>query len=79
MLLIPTIAYIIGRPLHRYGVSIVNVGSTAYKRYADIFKRKDNADFGVPVSIVSDLDIRALEYYQDKGKKYPVGTSVWDI
>lgn len=71
-LLIPTIAYIIGRPLHRYGVSIVNVGSTAYKRYADIFKRKDNADFGVPVSIVSDLDIRALEYYQDKGKKYPV-------
>ena len=46
-LLRPTIAYIIGRPFHRYGVSIVNVGSTAYKRYADIFKRKDNADFGV--------------------------------
>ena len=70
-LLIPTIAEIIGRPLHRYGVSIVNVGSTAFKRYADIFKRKDGSDFGVPVSIISDLDVRALEYYTTKGKDYP--------
>lgn len=65
-LLIPTIAEIIDRPLHRYGVSIVNVGSTAFKRYADIFKRKDRTDFGVPVAIITDLDVRALEYYQDK-------------
>lgn len=70
-LLIPTIAEIIGRPLHRYGVSIVNVGSTAFKRYADIFKRKDGNDFGVPVAIISDLDVRALEYYQDKQIDYP--------
>ena len=69
-LLIPTIAEIIGRPLHRYGVSIVNVGSTAFKRYADIFKREDNNDFGVPVAIITDLDVRALEYYQDKRKPY---------
>lgn len=67
-LLIPTIAEIIGLPLHRYGVSIVNVGSTAYKRYADIFRRKDGPAFGVPVAIVSDLDIPALEYYHAKGK-----------
>lgn len=39
-LLIPTIAKIIGRDLHRYGVSVVNIGSTAYKRYINIFKRK---------------------------------------
>ena len=32
-LLIPTIAELIDRPLHKYGVSIVNVGSTAFKRY----------------------------------------------
>lgn len=69
-LLIPTIAEIIGRPLHRYGVSIVNVGSTAFKRYADIFKRSDEKDFRVPVAIITDLDVRAMEYYQDKGKPY---------
>lgn len=67
-LLLPVIAEIIDRPLHRYGVSIVNVGSTAFKRYVRIFKRSDDKDFGIPISIVSDLDIRALEYYTDKEK-----------
>lgn len=67
-LLIPTIAEIIGRPLHRYGVSIVNVGSTAFKRYADIFKRKDGSDFGVPVSIISDLDVGLWSTIQQKVK-----------
>lgn len=62
-LLIPTIAKLIDRPLHKYGVSIVNVGSTAFKRYAKIFLRKDKADFNVPVSIITDLDIRSYEYY----------------
>ena len=68
-LLIPTIAEIIGRPFHRYGVSIVNVGSTAFKRYADIFKRSDEKDFGVPVAIITDLDVPTLEYYQDEKDK----------
>lgn len=31
-IMIPTIARILGKDLHQYGVSIVNVGSTAYKR-----------------------------------------------
>lgn len=64
-LLIPTIAKIIGRPLHEYGVSIVNVGSTAYKRYAKIFQRKDGQKMGIPVAVVTDLDVRSIEYYQD--------------
>jgi putative ATP-dependent endonuclease of OLD family len=62
-LLIPTIAEIIERPLHKYGVSIVNVGSTAYKRYANIFVRKETLQFNVNVAIISDLDVRSLEYY----------------
>jgi len=72
-LLIPTIAEIIGRSLHEYGVSIVNVGSTAFKRYAKIFLRKgkDDEEFkkewlDIPVSIISDLDIRSIEYYKEK-------------
>lgn len=63
-LLIPTIAEIIGRPLHKYGISIVNVGSTAFKRYANIFVRKEDPKFDTKVSIISDLDIRSLEYYE---------------
>ena len=62
-LLIPTIAKLIDRPLHKYGVSIVNVGSTAFKRYAKIFLRKDKSDFDMHVSIITDLDIRSYEYY----------------
>lgn len=70
-LLIPTIAEIIDRPLHEYGVSIVNVGSTAFKRYAKIFLRKGkdenpNEWLDVPVSIITDLDIRSFEYYKEK-------------
>ena len=38
-LLIPTIAKVIDRPLHRYGVSIVNVGSTAFAHFVKIFHR----------------------------------------
>jgi putative ATP-dependent endonuclease of OLD family len=62
-LLIPTIAEIIERPLHKYGVSIVSVGSTAFKRYANIFVRKEEPKFRVNISIISDLDIRSIEYY----------------
>lgn len=65
-LLLPAIAKVIGRPLHDYGVSIVNVGSTAYRRYAKIFQRRDGQIMGIPVAIVTDLDIRSIEYYRDE-------------
>ena len=64
-LLLPAVAKVIERPLHEYGVSIINVGSTAYKRYARIFQRKDGQQMGIPVAIVTDLDVRSIEYYKD--------------
>lgn len=67
-LLIPAIAELMGKHLHKHGVSIVNVGSTAYKRYVSIFKRKDGKTFDMPISVISDLDERALEYYDDNSK-----------
>ncbi|MDR2085305.1 MAG: AAA family ATPase, partial [Bacteroidales bacterium] len=70
-LLIPTIAEIIERPLHKYGVSIVNVGSTAYKRYANIFVRKEEPLFDINISIISDLDVKSLEYYIVNAKSIP--------
>lgn len=68
-LLIPAIAELMDRHLHKHGVSIVNVGSTAYKRYVSIFKRKDEKTFDMPIAIISDLDVRALEYYDDNSKE----------
>lgn len=51
-LLLPTIAKLIDRPLHKYGVSIVNVGSTAFKRYAKIFLRRDGKTYPNKVAIL---------------------------
>jgi putative ATP-dependent endonuclease of the OLD family len=62
-ILLPAIAEILGKPLENYGVSIVNVGSTAYARYAKIFRRKVPASSGpidcLPVRVVCirDLDL----------------------
>ena len=63
-LLIPAIAEIIDCSLVKYGVSIVNVGSTAFKRYANIFKRKDLKKTGpldINVAVVTDADVIPIE------------------
>ncbi|GKV57024.1 hypothetical protein NCCP2222_29710 [Sporosarcina sp. NCCP-2222] len=63
-LLLPAIAEVIGRPLHRYGISIINVGNLAFKRYSSIFLRADaNKLMNFPVSIITDLDLKPIEYY----------------
>lgn len=68
-ILIPTIAKIIGKPLYMYGVSIVNVGNVAFLRYSNIFISKDgNQTIGIPTSIVTDLDVRPIQYYKDYNK-----------
>ncbi len=58
-LLIPAIANVIGKPLSKYGISIVNVSSTAFLRYSRIFQRKD-ASFLIemPVACVTDCDVK---------------------
>lgn len=64
-ILLPTIAKLLGKPFDDYGVSIVNVGSTAFARYANIFKRRGLNDeqhqidwFPVPVVCIRDMDLR---------------------
>jgi putative ATP-dependent endonuclease of the OLD family len=56
-LLLPTIAELLNRPLHKHGISIVNIGSTAFMRYAKIFHRTDGKILDLPVSCITDLDI----------------------
>lgn len=57
-ILIPAIAERLGYDLTKHEVSIVNVGSTAYLHFAKIFLRKDDKQMNIPVSIITDLDIR---------------------
>jgi putative ATP-dependent endonuclease of OLD family len=66
-LLIPTIAKVIDRPLHRYGVSIVNVGSMAFAHFVKIFHRRDNALMGIKVALVTDMDVKPLEWVDASG------------
>jgi putative ATP-dependent endonuclease of OLD family len=62
-ILLPTISEILGTPFESYGVSVVNVGNTAFARYAKIFRRKAPATDGsvpwLPVRVVCvrDLDL----------------------
>lgn len=60
-ILIPTLAELLGRPLYKYGVSIVNVGSTALLRFANIFKRNDGNALPIKVAVVTDLDTKTNE------------------
>lgn len=67
-LLLPAFADLIGYPLHEYGISIVNIGNTAFERYIKLFSRKGDDSIALPISIVTDVDIRPLEYYKDQEK-----------
>lgn len=60
-ILIPVIADILGYPLEKYGVSIVNVGSTAFLRYSGIMVRKDGNTIEIPVSVITDCDVRPYD------------------
>ena len=57
-IILPAIAQGMGKNLTEHEVSIINVGSTAYMRYAKIFMRKDFESMGCKVAIVTDLDVR---------------------
>lgn len=57
-ILLPAIAKKMGKDLTEHEVSIVNVGSTAYMRYAKVFMRQNQETMGCKVAIVTDLDVR---------------------
>lgn len=60
-IILPAIAQGMGKDLTAHEVSIINVGSTAYMRYAKIFMRQNQESMGCKVAIVTDLDIRPNE------------------
>lgn len=66
-ILIPSLAKkmktqgLISKNLTEAGVSVVNVGSTAFLSYSRIFIRKKFPESDIPVSIITDVDIRDYE------------------
>lgn len=74
MLLIPALANLIGYPLHKYGISLVNVRGTSFERYIKLFSRsklwleKDYPKINIPLSIITDLDIKPWVYYVSEGE-----------
>lgn len=57
LLLIPTLAEVIGINLEKHGISVVSVGGTGFFRYSKIFLRKDDSFIDVPISIITDCDV----------------------
>lgn len=69
-ILIPVLAKKIGCDLTQNEVSVVNVGSTAYLHFARIFLRNDaNEQLNIPISIVTDLDVRPQKGAFDANKE----------
>ncbi|HFF5002215.1 TPA: ATP-dependent endonuclease, partial [Acinetobacter baumannii] len=68
-ILLPTFAKKLGRDLSQYGVSIVNVGSTAFLRYSNIFLRKDTKQLNFAVSLITDVDVKPVIYEPVQTKK----------
>lgn len=66
-LLVPALAKLmkarglITQDLTEAGISVVNVGGTSYLRYAKIFLRSSGPEIGIPVSIITDLDVPEYE------------------
>lgn len=61
-LLLPALAKAIGINLAESEISVVNVGNTAFLRYARIFQRNAAPYMKINVAVVTDLDLRPVEY-----------------
>ncbi|KGA96745.1 hypothetical protein AJ85_16905 [Alkalihalobacillus alcalophilus ATCC 27647 = CGMCC 1.3604] len=75
MLLLPALANLLGYPLHKSGVSLVNVNGTSFERYIKLFSRSDlwkepldRPAIKTPISIITDIDVKPMVYYNIEGK-----------
>lgn len=58
-ILLPALGELIGFPLHRYGISVVNVEGTSFEQYVKLFSQKEgNPAISTPIAIVTDSDVK---------------------
>jgi putative ATP-dependent endonuclease of OLD family len=60
-LILPALAEKINVNLTERGISVINIGSTAFLRFASIFRRKEDPQMSIPVSVVTDADVKPVE------------------
>jgi putative ATP-dependent endonuclease of OLD family len=60
-LILPALAKRVGINLTSNGVSVINIGNTAFLRYAHIFQRKDADEMKIKVAVVTDVDVKPFE------------------
>ncbi len=60
-ILIPVLAKIIGKDLSKYGTSVISVGGVMFLRYANIFLREIDPQMSMPISIITDVDVKPIE------------------
>ncbi|MHB8338971.1 MAG: ATP-dependent nuclease [Ignavibacteriaceae bacterium] len=63
-LIVPALAKKMGYNLTEKGISVINVGNTAFLRYSKIFQRKENPQMKIPVAIITDVDVKPEEENQ---------------
>ena len=56
---------IIDKDLTEAGVSVINVGGTAFLRYARAFLRKEVPSMTIPVAVITDIDVAEYEKVGD--------------
>lgn len=69
LLLLPAISELIGIPLHQYGISLVNIGGTSFERYVKLFSTKAEPAIKLPISLITDLDVKPKVYYDEEDQK----------
>ncbi|MDR1417588.1 MAG: AAA family ATPase [Endomicrobium sp.] len=62
-LLLPRMAELLSVDISKKGISIINIGNTAYEKFVKIFKRRSGSDIPLPIAYVTDLDI--IEYFKE--------------
>jgi putative ATP-dependent endonuclease of the OLD family len=60
-IVLPVFAKKIGVNLTEKGISIVNIGNTAFLRYSKIFQRNEDPQMEIPVSVITDVDVLPFE------------------
>jgi len=78
-ILIPTLAKVLGRDLSKHGTSVVSVGGVAFLRYAKIFLRELDPQMSIPISIITDVDVKPIECKPTKKVNGIIGEIASDL
>lgn len=70
-LIIPALAKKIGINITSSGISVINIGNTAFLRYAHIFQRSWGDEMKIKVAVVTDVDVKPEEAAEQKSEVNP--------